>query len=78
VAGVAAPAPVQAGDCVSYAAYTYHNQTGRNYIGSTKNCAAPTPWNESYSVEASRETDTWVLPPGTVSGVGVKVWLPMV
>ena len=62
-------------DCVQADVYVLWTGSQRQYVIGPNQCAVPTPWNWSDNVIA--ETEQHGLPPGTLSGAGVNVWVPL-
>ena len=69
-------APVKAGDCVRVTAWYYKNQQGREYLMNNQ-CVVPSPLPIVVTPTVYKETDTPYLPPGTPTGAGIEVTLPL-
>lgn len=74
VAGVVAPAPVQA-DCLNVWVWHYESGDPSRHPDVPPTCVAPTPYKTSVTVEKAQGVNG--LPAGWISGVGVGASIPL-
>ena len=71
VGGAVMPAKAE---CLAVSAWVYRSQQGRDYEMGPEWCVTDTPWNNEL-VGFTHLDDT--QPPGTITGAGVGVWVPI-